>query len=173
MSPTLLLVDDDDVYRGRLARALGERGVHVVEAAGPVEAIRELERQPPGYAVLDVRMPGGSGIDVLRALLAKCPTAKAIVLTGWGSIPSAIEAVRIGAVDYLTKPADADEILATLEGKRVVAHDADAPTLDRVEWEHIQRVLVARAGNVSQAARALGLQRRSLQRKLAKLPAAR
>lgn len=169
---TLLLVDDDVVYRRRLAQSFRARGIDVVEAADAGDAVAAFERRPTHLAVLDVRMPGESGIELLRSLRSRAPTLRVVILTGWGSIPSAVEAVRIGAVDYLTKPADADEILAALNGERV-RPDLDAPSLDRVQWEHIQRVLHAREGNISQTARALGIQRRSLQRKLGKLPLAR
>jgi two-component system response regulator RegA len=172
--PTLLLVDDDDSYRTRVARSLTQRGFDVWTASGPPRALEVVaDKGAPTAAVLDVKMPDGSGIDLLRALLAKHASIRAVVLTGFGNIAGAVEAVRIGAVDYLTKPADADEIVAALEGKRKNAADAGVPSLDRVEHEHIHRVLAEAGGNISRAARMLNMERKSLQRKLARPPPAR
>jgi len=132
----------------------------------------------PEYAVVDLRMPGDFGLDVVRALLEIDAATRIVVLTGYGSIATATLAIRMGAIDYLTKPADAEQIMAALEADHASKRTSDAavadhgsiPSLARVEWEHIQRVLMDCGGNVSQAARALGLHRRSLQRKLAKRP---
>ena len=171
IAATLLLVDDDDVYRQRLSRSFVERGLNVVEASSVEDAAAVLAGGArPTYAVLDVRMPGASGVDALKLLRAESPSTRVVMLTGWGSIANTVEALRLGAVDYLTKPATADEILAALQGRPPSNGPTKPPTLDRVEWEHIQRVLTAHDGNVSQTARDLGLQRRSLQRKLAKRP---
>lgn len=175
---SVLVVDDEARFRDRLVRAFADRGLDARGAEGIEEALALATEDSPEWAVVDLRMPGGSGLDLLRALLAIDPATRVVVLTGYGAIATAIEAVRSGAVDYLTKPADADQILAALEGntKRAdaEAHDrAEIPSLARVEWEHIQRALSDCNGNVTQAARALGIHRRSLQRKLSKYPAKR
>ena len=174
---TILLVDDDENFRGRLARAFRERGFEVGEAGDGAQAREVAREDPPELAVVDLRMPGESGLDVLRALLEIEPTMRIVVLTGYGSIATALEAVRLGAVHYLTKPAFPDAILAAFEPETGASEarepDAVVPSLARVEWEHIQRVLTDCGGNVSLAARRLGLHRRSLQRKLAKAPVRR
>ncbi len=172
---TVLLVDDDEVLRERLGRALGERGFEVTLARNGEEAVAFARRDAPEYAVVDLRMPGISGIEVLDALRAIDPATRVLMLTGYGSIATAVEATRRGAVGYLSKPADADEVVAALTGRGGGDASAgiDTPTLARAEWEHIQRVLVDCAGNVSESARRLGIHRRSLQRKLHKYPPAR
>lgn len=172
---TLLLVDDDDVLRERLGRALRERGFEVTTAPGGEEAIAIARRDAPEYAVVDLRMPGASGIEVLDALRAIDPATRVLMLTGYGSIATAVEATRRGAVGYLPKPADADEIVAALTGRAgpEAGADIETPSLARAEWEHIQRVLSDCEGNVSETARRLGIHRRSLQRKLQKYPPTR
>ena len=177
---SILLVDDDDVFRERLARAFRERGFEVAEAADHEQASRALVAAPPSYALVDLRLPSGSGLDVVRALKARHPATVVVVLTGYGSIATALEAVRLGAAHYLTKPATADEILSSFArgagaGEPLAAEveSDDVPSLDRVEWEHINRVLADCGGNVSEAARRLGIHRRSLQRKLSKRPVPR
>ena len=171
----LLLVEDDDVLRRRLARAFRERGFVVGEAAGVAEAERAAREAPPSHALVDLRLGDGSGLDIVRALASLSPAPSVVVLTGYGSIATALEAVRLGARHYLTKPADVDEILAAFARERPAdpLPPTAVPTLARVEWEHINRVLADCGGNVSQAARLLGIHRRSLQRKLAKFPSAR
>ncbi len=174
---SLLLVDDDDVLRTRLARALSARGFDVRAAAGPEEAERMAREDSPELAVVDLRMPGGSGLDLVRRLLAIDASTRVVVLTGYGSIATALDAIRLGAVHYLPKPADVDEILAAFdrggqEPNAARAATFETPSLARAEWEHIQRVLSDCDGNVSEAARRLGLHRRSLQRKLRKYPPA-
>ena len=166
--PSLLLVDDDATYRERLAKAITARGYEVRTAADAETALALAEADSPEFAVLDLRMPGESGLDLLRRLMAIDPTTKVLMLTGYGSIATAMEAVRLGAVNYLTKPADVDDILAafTPEGTSPDLNaDLATPSLARVEWEHIQRVLGDCDGNLSEAARRLGMHRRSLQRK--------
>jgi two-component system response regulator RegA len=169
---TLLLVDDDEVLRERLGRALRERGFDVTTAPGGAEAIEHARRDAPEFAVVDLRMPGPSGIEVLDTLRAIDPATRVLMLTGYGSIATAVEATRRGAVGYLSKPADADEIVAELLGKGAAPDVAGiaTPSLARAEWEHIHRVLGDCDGNVSEAARRLGIHRRSLQRKLQKYP---
>jgi two-component system response regulator RegA len=173
---TLLLVDDDAVFRKRLARAFAERGYAVREADAVAPALRLARDESPELAVVDLRMPDGDGLEVVRTLKRIDPTTNVVVLTGYGSIATAVDAVKRGATQYLTKPADADAILAAFAGQSDPPADPSSlqsMSLDRVEWEHINRVLVESGGNVSEAARALGLHRRTLQRKLAKYPAAR
>jgi two-component system response regulator RegA len=169
---TLLLVDDDEVLRERLGRALRERGFEVTTAESGEAAIAVARRDAPEFAVVDLRMPGASGIDVLDALRAIDPATRVLMLTGYGSIATAVEATRRGAVGYLSKPADADEVVAALTGRAAAEGkvDIDTPSLARAEWEHIQRVLTDCGGNISQSARRLGIHRRSLQRKLQKYP---
>ncbi|MFO0688310.1 MAG: response regulator [Myxococcota bacterium] len=170
----ILVVDDDDAWRTRLVRALRDRGFEVEGAASVAEAKTTLRRFRPARAVLDLRLGDGSGIDLMKALLAIDPTLACLVLTGYGSIATAVEAVRQGAIDYLTKPVDADEILlafdARARGSAPATPSVQVPSLHRVEWEHIQRVLADCGGNVSEAARQLGMHRRTLQRKLATRP---
>ena len=166
--PSLLLVDDDAVYRERLAKAIATRGYEVRAAADVESAAAMAEAESPEFAVLDLRMPGESGLDLLRRLMAIDPTTRVLMLTGYGSIATAMEAVRLGAVNYLTKPADVDDILAAFYPGGAAsesAADLETPSLARVEWEHIQRVLNDCEGNLSEAARRLGMHRRSLQRK--------
>ena len=172
---SVLVVDDDEVFRTRLGRAFADRGFEV-RTAETAEIALELARQDsPEYAVVDLRMPGASGIELVRELNAIDPATVIVMLTGYGSIATAVEAIRAGAVHYLSKPADIDDILAALHGKAApsASGDAEVPSLARVEWEHIQRVLTDCEGNISRAARLLGLHRRSLQRKLSKDPVRR
>ena len=176
----ILLVDDDAVFRARLARALGDRGCRVTAVAGLGDVLAVCAAIRYDGAVVDLRLASGSGLEVVRFLASQMNAMPIVVLTGYGSIASALQAVRCGALDYLTKPVDPDRLLAALRGGPREAPPRgehlpgqDAPTLDRVEWEHIQRVLSDCAGNVSEAARRLGIDRRSLQRKLAKYPPSR
>ena len=176
---SLLIVEDDDVLRPRLARAFRERGFEVREAPDVDTALDAARSDPPEYALVDLRLGTRSGLEVVRGLADLDPATAIVVLTGYGSIATALEAVRLGATHYLTKPADVDDVLAAFaRGAGGTAAAADTtpdstPTLARVEWEHINRVLSDCGGNVSQAARILGIHRRSLQRKLAKYPTPR
>jgi two-component system response regulator RegA len=172
---TLLLVDDDERLRARLARALTERGFEVRSAGDVDSALQLAQQESPEYALVDLKMPGKSGLELVKALKELDPTTRVVVLTGYGSIATALEAVRLGAVHYLTKPADTDEIVAGLtrgEDEPFFKEDDNfsVPSLARAEWEHIHRILSECKGNISQAARLLGLHRRSLQRKLIKNP---
>jgi len=172
----LLIVEDDDALRSRLSKALRGRGFTVEEAADADQASHQAQAVAPELALVDLRLPGASGLDVVRRLGGLVPRPRIVVLTGYGSIATALEAVRLGAVHYLTKPADVDEIVAALVADARPAGERAAPvapTLGRVEWEHINRVLADCGGNVSRAARVLGIHRRSLQRKLAKFPSPR
>jgi two-component system response regulator RegA len=169
--PSLLLVDDDATYRERLAKAIVLRGYEVRTAADAEAAVALALADSPEFAVLDLRMPGESGLELLRRLMAIDPTTKVLMLTGYGSIATAMEAVRLGAVNYLTKPADVDDILVAFNPEAQVGETNPGlatPSLARVEWEHIQRVLNDCEGNLSEAARRLGMHRRSLQRKAAR-----
>jgi two-component system, response regulator RegA len=172
---SVLVVDDDDVFRTRLGRAFTDRGFEVRTAKSAEEAIALAQQDSPEFAVVDLRMPGASGVDVVRELHAIDPASVVVMLTGYGSIATAVEAIRAGAVHYLSKPVDVDEILAAFSGKATpnAGVGVEVPSLARVEWEHIQRVLSDCEGNISQAARLLGLHRRSLQRKLSKDPVRR
>lgn len=174
VAPSVLIVEDDAVFRGRLARALRERGFEVREAPDGESALELARVDPPEHAVVDLRMPGLSGLEVVQGLKDADASTIVVVLTGYGSIATAVEAVRRGAAHYLTKPADADEIVAAFSrggGPAGAPQDETQPaSLARVEWEHINRVLADCGGNVSQAARLLGIHRRSLQRKLSKYP---
>jgi two-component system response regulator RegA len=175
LGPSVLIVDDDEVFRDRLARAFRDRGYDARGAGGMREAVELAREDSPEMAVVDLRMPEGSGLELIRELLALDPATRIVVLTGYGSIATAIEAVRLGATYYLPKPADADDVLAAFargEAPPLEPMSADyvAPSLARAEWEHINRVLSDCAGNISEAARRLGIHRRSLQRKLQKYP---
>lgn len=175
-NPAALIVDDDDVFRARLCRAFRLRGWETCEAADADSALAAARESGPDLAVVDLRMPGVSGLEVVRSLRNLDATTTIIMLTGYGSIATALEAVKCGADHYLSKPVDVDQILAAYETARTSPEPADTrppatvPSLARVEWEHIQRVLTDCGGNVSQAAKLLGLHRRSLQRKLSKYP---
>jgi two-component system response regulator RegA len=170
-----LIVDDDEVFRSRLCRAFRLRGWEAYEAGDAATALEKARDAAPDLAVVDLRLAGESGLDVVRGLRALDTTLSIIMLTGYGSIATALEAVKCGADHYLGKPADVDQILSAFAA--VSASPASdtrppetVPSLARVEWEHVQRVLADCGGNVSQAARLLGMHRRSLQRKLSKYP---
>ena len=170
---SLLLVDDDDAFRERMARALRERGFEVTTAADRRAALAAAATSPD-FAVVDMRMPDCTGQEVIDALAGLSPRTRSVILTGYGSIASAVEALHKGAVHYLSKPIDADELATTilkLDGEDDGPTTVDAtPSLARAEWEHIQRVLTDCGGNVSEAARRLGIARRTLQLKLKKDP---
>jgi two-component system response regulator RegA len=165
----ILIVDDDEPFRLALRSAFLRRGYEVALAGSPAEAEAAVREGLPQYAVVDLRMPGGSGLDVVRTLRALSSPPQVVVLTGYGTIGTAVEAVRLGAINYLNKPADADEIEAALQGKRPPPPH-DVPSLDRQEWEYLNRVLADCNGNISEAARRLKMHRRTLQRKLQKHP---
>jgi two-component system response regulator RegA len=173
--PLALVVDDDAVFRNRLCLALSQRNWEAEPAPDGEEALKFARDRSPDLVILDLRMPGRSGLDVVPELRAIDSSMTIIVLTGYGSIPTAISAMKKGADHYLSKPADADQILAVYETLRSAPGDLPevpetVPTLARVEWEHMQRVIADCDGNISQAARLLGIHRRSLQRKLVKYP---
>jgi len=167
---SLLIVDDDQAFRTRLARAMEKRGFAPVQAESVADGITHARQSPPAYAVVDLRLEDGNGLDVVEALRESRPDARAIVLTGYGAIATAVAAVKIGAVDYLSKPADADDVeKALLSGGGVKPEPPENPmSADRVRWEHIQRVFELCDRNVSETARRLNMHRRTLQRILAK-----
>jgi two-component system response regulator RegA len=171
---SILVADDSQLFRERLARAFRDRGFRVLAAGDYDEAMRLAKEHPPDLAVVDLRMPGRSGLELVRDLIALDPQTRVLVLSGFGSIATAVDAIKLGAVNFLPKPADADEILAAFERSDVqlpqeaTVDSSEAPSLARVEWEHIHRVLADCEGNISEAARRLGIHRRSLQRKLRK-----
>jgi two-component system, response regulator RegA len=167
---TILLVDDDEVFRERLARALRDRGWQAATAAGHDEALAATLTQRFDFAIVDLRMPGLSGLSLIAPLRERMPQARVIVLTGYGSITSAVEALRAGAHDYLSKPVDADEVIAALTSDAARPAPESAPSLARAEWEHIQRILADCQHNISETARRLGITRRTLQLKLKKYP---
>jgi two-component system response regulator RegA len=171
---SLLIVDDDHVLRGRLAVAFRDRGFEVHTAANYDEAIALARRESPELALVDLKMPGRSGLELVRDLKEIDPATRIVVLTGYGSIATALDAVRVGASHYISKPADVDDVLLAFargEGPPMpVEVDYTSPSLARAEWEHINRVLSDCDGNVSLAARRLKVHRRSLQRKLQKDP---
>lgn len=170
-SRTLLVVDDDAPFRLRLVRAFQDRGFDTVGAGSYDEAVALAQSETPELALVDLRLPGKSGLDLIKALKALDPATAIVVLTGYGSIATAVESVKYGATSYLTKPVDADQILAAFDAhETATVRVSAAQPLARVEWEHIQRVVADCGGNLSQAARVLGIHRRSLQRKLAKDP---
>jgi two-component system response regulator RegA len=170
----VLLVDDDEVFRERLAKALRDRGYEVATAADHDGALAAARARRPDFAIVDLRMPGLSGLALIGPLHAVAPGARIVVLTGYGSITSAVEALRAGAHVYLSKPVDADQIIGALTGEAVRPVEPAAPTLSptlaRAEWEHIQRILADTHHNISEAARRLGITRRTLQLKLKKYP---
>jgi two-component system response regulator RegA len=173
-APSLLIADDDPTFCEVLARALERRGFTVAVAHDVPSALSLAQRDPPQYAVIDLKMPGPSGLELVRELRALNAGIRIVVLTGYASIATAVEAIKLGATHYLAKPANADEILAALqtEPATVNANDTDFQPLSvaRLEWEHIQKVLAEHDGNISATARALNMHRRTLQRKLAKRP---
>ena len=168
--PTLLIVEDDRPFRERLARAMEARGFTVAIAENVAQGIARVRDLPPAFAVVDLKLDGGSGLDVVEMLHAVRPDARAVVLTGFGNIATAVAAVKYGAIDYIPKPADADDILAALLA--APGHKPQPPenpmSADRVRWEHIQRVYELCGHNVSETARRLNMHRRTLQRILAK-----
>jgi len=169
---SLLLVDDDDVFCQVLGRALEKRGYTVTVAHSVEQAMPLAQTDPPEYAVVDLKMDGASGLTLVHALHELDPATRIVMLTGYASIATAVEAIKLGATQYLTKPANADEIVEAF-GHLPSPHlhfNAQVTTVDRLEWEHINRVLLEHEGNISATARALNMHRRSLQRKLAKQP---
>jgi two-component system response regulator RegA len=166
---TLLIVEDDKSFLQRLARAMESRGFVVTTAESVADGLMQLETLTPAYAVVDMRLGDGNGLDVIAALKRRRPDARAIILTGYGNIATAVNAVKQGAVDYLAKPVDADDVVSALLALDGKATPPDNPmSADRVRWEHIQRIYELCGRNVSETARRLNMHRRTLQRILAK-----
>ncbi len=167
---SLLIVEDDKSFLQRLARAMEGRGFTVTTAESVADGLAQLETMSPAFAVVDMRLEDGNGLDVISALKRRRPDARAIILTGYGNIATAVNAVKLGAVDYLSKPVDADDVVAALlalDGRK--AEPPENPmSADRVRWEHIQRIYELCGRNVSETARRLNMHRRTLQRILAK-----
>ena len=167
---SLLIVEDDKSFLARLARAMEARGFTVTTAESVADGLLQVEQNAPAFAVVDMRLGDGNGLDVISALKRRRPDARGIILTGYGNIATAVNAVKLGAVDYLAKPADADDVVNALlaaDGKK--AEPPEHPmSADRVRWEHIQRIYELCGRNVSETARRLNMHRRTLQRILAK-----
>lgn len=173
MGCRLLLVDDDAVFVEVLARALAKRGFEVETAREFQDALANIELQLHDFAVVDLKMPGGSGLALVERLKQRNPQMRIVVLTGFASVATAVEAIKLGAVHYLPKPADADEIVAAFrrgQGDAGTRVSSQPLSVERLEWEHIQKVLSENTGNISATARALNMHRRTLQRKLGKKP---
>ncbi|ETR77525.1 chemotaxis protein CheY [Afipia sp. P52-10] len=167
---SLLIVEDDKAFLERLARAMEARGFIVRTSDSVADGLTQIQRSAPAFAVIDLRLGDGNGLDVVQALKAQRPDARTIVLTGYGNIATAVTAVKLGAVDYLAKPADADDIVNALlaTGSAKIEPPQNPMSADRVRWEHIQRIYEMCNRNVSETARRLNMHRRTLQRILAK-----
>jgi two-component system response regulator RegA len=167
---SLLIVEDDKSFLQRLAQAMETRGFEVSRAESVADGLLQVEKSPPAYAVVDMRLGDGNGLDVISAIKKRRPDARAIILTGYGNIATAVNAVKLGAVDYLAKPVDADNVAAALlaiDNKKIEPPE-NPMSADRVRWEHIQRIYELCDRNVSETARRLNMHRRTLQRILAK-----
>ena len=172
-APSLLLVDDDATFCAVLARALTRRGYTVHSVHDVATAVEYATANPPEYAVIDLKMPRETGLRLIEQLKQLDQHTRIVMLTGYASIATAIEAIKLGATHYLAKPAEVDEIVAALHkdsGDASIATEIRPPSIERLEWEHIQRVLNEHDGNISATARALNMHRRTLQRKLFKHP---
>jgi len=167
---TLLLVDDDEPFLKRLAKAMEKRGFLPETAESVALGMAAAQARPPAYAVVDLRLEDGNGLDVVETLRERRPDCRIVVLTGYGAIATAVAAVKIGAIDYLSKPADANEVTNALlaKGEHLPPPPDNPMSADRVRWEHIQRVYEMCERNVSETARRLSMHRRTLQRILAK-----
>ena len=171
--PLLLIVDDDPILRRVLAKAMQRRGYEVLTAENVEQAITLANQHTPEYAVIDLKMQGASGLALVQYLHQLDNQTRTVVLTGYAGIATAVEAIKLGATHYLAKPANADEIVAAFgrtQGATDLAVNEQPLSVDRLEWEHIQRILQQHDGNISATARALNMHRRTLQRKLAKYP---
>ena len=167
---TLLIVEDDKSFLQRLARAMEGRGFLVTTAESVADGLLQVEKAAPAFAVVDMRLGDGNGLDVISAMKKRRPEARAIILTGYGNIATAVNAVKLGAVDYLAKPVDADDVVAAwlaIDNKKIEPPE-NPMSADRVRWEHIQRIYELCGRNVSETARRLNMHRRTLQRILAK-----
>jgi len=172
---SVLIIDDDPTFNRILQRALSHRGIEASGAASDVEAMDSLRDHAPDAVILDLNLGGSSGLSLIEPILARHPGTRILVLTGYASITTAVEAIKRGAYQYLAKPTDVDTILRALDASSstpgpTTTSIAEPMSVDRLEWEHIQRVLAENEGNISATARALKMHRRTLQRKLAKRP---
>ena len=167
---SLLIVEDDKSFLERLSRAMETRGFTVTSCDSVAAGLAQIGKAAPSFAVVDLRLADGNGLDVVSALKRKRPDARAIILTGYGNIATAVTAVKMGAVDYLAKPVDADDVMAALlaTGTEKSEPPQNPMSADRVRWEHIQRIYELCGRNVSETARRLNMHRRTLQRILAK-----
>ena len=167
---SLLIVEDDISFLQRLAKALEQRGFTVTTAESVADGLVQVEKVAPAFAVVDMRLGDGNGLDVISALKRRRPDARGIILTGYGNIATAVNAVKLGAVDYLAKPVDADDVIAALlaQDNSRIEPPENPMSADRVRWEHIQRIYEMCGRNVSETARRLNMHRRTLQRILAK-----
>ena len=167
---SLLIVDDDDPLRGRLSRAMEKKGFSVKEAKSVLESLEMVKKSPTKFAVIDLRLEDGNGLDVVKALLKAKKDSRIVMLTGYGNLPTAVAAVKAGAIDYIAKPVDADDVeAALLASPESKAKPPENPmSADRVKWEHIHRVFELCNRNVSETARRLKMHRRTLQRILSK-----
>ena len=167
---SLLIVDDDNPLRDRLARAMGKKGFHVTQAESVEKGINQVKNTPPAFAIIDLRLGDGSGLTVVEEIQKYKKNSRVVMLTGYGNIPTAVEAVKAGAIDYIPKPADADDVenalLASPQSKAIPPKDP--MSADRVKWEHINRIFELCNRNVSETARKLKMHRRTLQRILSK-----
>lgn len=171
----LLMVDDDPVFLQVLSKAMGKRGFDVITATGISHALAKAREVLPGMAVVDLKLEGESGLDLISALIEINPEMNIVVLTGYSSIATAVTAIKRGASEYLSKPVTAGDVVKALSGelpREDTLEDFSPMSVERVEWEHIQKVLKENDGNISATARSLGMYRRTLQRKLAKKPVA-
>jgi two-component system response regulator RegA len=166
---SLLIVEDDHSFLQRLAKALEQRGFTVTTAESVADGLLQVEKVAPAFAVVDMRLADGNGLDVISALKRRRPDARGIILTGYGNIATAVNAVKLGAVDYLAKPVDADDVVAALlaQDNTKIEPPENPMSADRVRWEHIQRIYEMCGRNVSETARRLNMHRRTLQRILA------
>jgi two-component system response regulator RegA len=167
---SLLIVEDDHSFSQRLAKALEQRGFTVATSESVADGLMQVEHAAPAFAVVDMRLGDGNGLDVISALKRRRPDARGIILTGYGNIATAVTAVKLGAVDYLAKPVDADDVVAVLlaQENAKIEPPENPMSADRVRWEHIQRIYELCGRNVSETARRLNMHRRTLQRILAK-----
>ena len=172
-NPSLLLAEDDETFVRVMGEALKKRGFSVTTVYNVEEGMQLTQDNAPEYAVVDLNMPGASGLVLVKHLMELDKHTRIVVLTGYASITTAVEAIKLGAIHYLSKPADADEVIAAFykkEGDAYIDVNTNPASVNRVEWEHIQKVLNDNNGNISATARALGMHRRTLQRKLQKRP---
>jgi len=171
----LLLVDDDEIFLGVLGKAMGKRGYDVLMSNGITDALSQARKMKPAMAVVDLKLGGESGLDLIPHLIDINPKMNIVVLTGYSSIATAVTAIKRGAADYLSKPVTAGDVIKALSGesqRTEMLEEFSPMSVERMEWEHIQKVLKENDGNISATARSLGMYRRTLQRKLAKKPVA-